>query len=60
MAEKIKPDFNVADKTTIVDQQPVKDSFIDTLIRMHKLSPEDAEATYEREARYFKRLVSDS
>lgn len=60
MSEKIKPDFNVVDKTTIVDQQPVKESFIDTLIRMHKMSPEDAEATYEREARYFKRLVSDS
>ena len=60
MSEKIKPDFNVADKTTIVDQQPVKESFIDTLVKMHRMTPEDAEATYEREARYFKRLVSAS
>ena len=60
MSEKIKPDFNVADKTTLVDQQPIKDSFIDTLVRMHRHSPEDAEATYEREARYFKRLISQS
>lgn len=60
MSEKIKPDFNVADKTTLVDQQPIKDSFIDTLVRMHRYSPEDAEATYEREARYFKRLISAS
>lgn len=60
MSEKIKPDFNVADKTTLVDQQPIKDSFIDTLVRMHRFSPEDAEATYEREARYFKRLISQS
>ena len=60
MSEKIKPDFNVADKTTLVDQQPIKDSFIDTLIRMHRYSPEDSEATYEREARYFKRLISAS
>jgi len=60
MSEKIKPDFNVADKTTLVDQQPIKDSFIDTLIRMHRFSPEDAEATYEREARYFKRLISQN
>ena len=60
MSEKIKPDFNVTDKTTIVDQQPVKESFIDTLIKMHRMTPEDAEATYEREARYFKRLVSSS
>lgn len=60
MSEKIKPDFNVADKTTLVDQQPIKESFIDTLVRMHRYSPEDAEATYEREARYFKRAVSAS
>lgn len=60
MSEKIKPDFNVADKTTLVDQQPIKDSFIDTLVRMHRYSPEDAEATYEREARYYKRLISAS
>lgn len=60
MSEKIKPDFNVADKTTLVDQQPIKDSFIDTLVRMHRYTPEDAEATYEREARYYKRAVSAS
>lgn len=58
MTEKKTADFNVADKTTLVDQQPIKESFIDTLIRMHRYSPEDAEATYEREARYYKRLVS--
>ncbi len=60
MSEKIKPDFNVADKTTLVDQQPIKDSFIDTLVRMHRFSQDDAEATYEREARYYKRAVSAS
>jgi len=60
MSEKLKPDFNVADKTTLVDQLPIKNSFIDTLVRMHRFSQEDAEATYEREARYFKRLVSQN
>jgi len=60
MSEKLKPDFNVVDKTTLVDQQPIKDSFIDTLVRMHRFTPEDSEATYERESRYFKRLVSQN
>jgi hypothetical protein len=60
MSEKEKPDFTVVDKTTLVDQTPIKESFISTRMKMHHDSIEDAEATYEREARYFKRLVSAS
>jgi len=55
-----KADFTVADKTTLVDQKAIMNSFISTRMRMHHDSVEDAKATYEREARYFKRLVSAS
>jgi len=60
MTEKPKADFTVADKITLVDQEAIKQSFIDTRIKMHHDSESDAEALYEREARYFKRLVSAS
>lgn len=44
----------------LIDQDPVKASFIDTLVLMHRYSQCDAEATYEREARYYKRLLSET
>lgn len=59
MSERKQADFGLP-AIEIIDQVPVKESFIDTLIRMHRFTPEDAEAMYEREARYYKRLVSES
>lgn len=44
----------------LIDQEPVKESFIDTLVKMHRFTEEDAEAMYEREARYYKRIVSEN
>lgn len=52
-----KPNLNVEDKSTIVDQEPIKQKFIETLVRIHKLSKDDAESYFEREATYYKKAL---
>jgi recombinational DNA repair protein RecT len=46
---------NINDKSKIVDYLPVKESFINALSRIHKMSTEKAEVIYEKEALYFKK-----
>ena len=57
--EKPKVNFDLP-ALEIIDQQSVRWSFIDTLIRMHGFREEDAESMYERESRYYKRAVQQS
>lgn len=58
--EKQKPNLNLQDKTKLVEEPGVKDSFVGVLIGVHKMSQTDAEAIFEREAMYFKKLVFDN
>ena len=44
----------------LIDQEGVKESFVSSCSKMHKMHPSDAEARYEQEARYYKRAVSES
>jgi len=55
-----RPNLDVANKATIVDQEPVKQSFINVLTGVHRMSKENAETIYEREAMYFKKIVFEN
>ena len=55
-----KIDLNVADKKQLVEQFPIAQSFINTLMKIHKKSEADAEMIFEREAMYFKKAIVGS
>ncbi|OJV40863.1 MAG: hypothetical protein BGO29_14950 [Bacteroidales bacterium 36-12] len=52
--------LNVTDKATIVEQLQVAESFINTMMKIHKKTAEDAEMIFEREAMYFKKALNAS
>ena len=58
--QKPKADFNVADKRELVDQEAVRESFINTLMRIHSLSEANATMIFERESSYFKKAVFEN
>jgi recombinational DNA repair protein RecT len=55
-----KVDFNMADKSKLVDEPAVRESFVNTLSRIHRKSPADADMIFEREAIYYKKALSDN
>lgn len=55
-----KLDLNVEDKRKLVEQLPVKTSFVNTLMKIHKKSEADAEMIFEKEALYYKKAVAAS
>jgi recombinational DNA repair protein RecT len=55
---KPKVDFSINPKL-LIDQPVIKESFINTLMKIHKKSEADAEMIYEREAMYYKKALSE-
>lgn len=55
-----KPNLNVEDKSKLVDQEPIKESFINILTKIHKMDRSEAESVFEREAMYYKKLLFDN
>lgn len=51
-------DFNL-DRKILIDQDSIKESFISSLMKMHKKTREDAEMTYEKESMYYKKALSE-
>jgi len=58
--EKQRPNLDVPRKTDIFDQEPVKQSFVNVLIGIHKMSKEDAVTVYERESMYCKKIIFEN
>lgn len=54
-----KVDFNLPAKD-LIDQEAIKESFMNTLTKIHNKTKADAEMIYERESLYYKKTVSDS
>ncbi|GHT03487.1 hypothetical protein AGMMS49525_08660 [Bacteroidia bacterium] len=48
------------DKTKLVDEPAVKESFVNTLSKIHGVSTENAEMVFEREAMYFKKALFEN
>jgi hypothetical protein len=55
-----KVNFDIADKSKLVDEPAIRESFINTLCCIHKKSPADAEMIFEREAIYYRKALSDN
>ena len=58
--QKQKVNFEPQDKKTLVDQEGIKESFITTLMKIHKKSREDAEMIFDKEALYFRKALTDN
>ncbi|MDR1884264.1 MAG: hypothetical protein LBR26_16010 [Prevotella sp.] len=52
--------FNMPDKRLMVDQEPIKKAFVNTLSKIHGKSEIDAEMIFEKESLYFKKALTDS
>lgn len=53
-------EFNALKKSEIAESQFVKERFVGILTSIHKMSESEADATYEREAMFYKRAVNES
>jgi recombinational DNA repair protein RecT len=56
----MKAKLDIEDKKLLVEDPAIRQSFIDTLCRIHKKSAGEAEMIFEREATYYKKALSDS
>ena len=55
-----RPNLDVPKKADIIDQEPVRQSFINILTGVHKMSEKDADSVYEKESRYCKKIISEN
>lgn len=56
---EVKFNINDLEATEIPDNAYVREKFKTTLINLHRMAPEDAESTLEREVIYFKKALAD-
>ena len=52
--------FDILDPVRLVDDEKVKKQFIDTYSKIHKVSQEDAEVIYNKEAIYYKQALNSN
>jgi recombinational DNA repair protein RecT len=52
--------LEIKDKSKLVDDPAIRESFINTLCRIHKKSAGEAEMIFEREAIYYKKALANS
>ena len=62
MAENAKDQtwLDILDTVRLVDDEKVKKQFIDTYSKIHKVSQEDAEVIYNKEAIYYKQALNSN